>query len=391
MKKVIINETQAKLLNEAGLPLKTRAALPSFMENNPFEATGYFVRGSLDRMMAQRNEELQDYFSDDINSYSRDKVFSKLSKLISRCKKYEEPVRDQLERICNNTVVDIFKIPSEAMEIECELADEISRTKQFHIEPDTDENYEYEDVDEMESEDGEVSKRRIINALSYGVAWRITEQSTRLWMNDIFGIDEDLPHLYSQIMKINEYLVFNTDVEIKDTDHKQGGFVDVKLSTIDDIPKISSVGIVFPILLHETLRGVIELISSYGLPDDVAQAQKVTNIADALENDPWNMRIGPSLWDCIQDCVGEFETENFPYFYKDLVSMPTAEFERVMKNVFAGTKFGKNTIANLYEKSKYGHDYEKFVGDLALKQEKSVIEDDYFTDEEIREWDNGEE
>ena len=214
MKNIIINETQAKMLNETGLPLKTRAALPSFMENNPFDATGYFVNGSLDRILAQRNAELQDYFSDDINSYEKNRIFSKLSKLITRCKKLEEPLRDQLERICNNVVVKIFGIPSESMEITCELADEISRTKQFHIKPDTDEDYEYEDLDEMSGNDSEVNKRRIINAISYGVAWRMTEQSGRIWINDVFESDEDLPHLYSQIMKINEYLVFNTDVEI---------------------------------------------------------------------------------------------------------------------------------------------------------------------------------
>lgn len=390
MKNIIINESQAKMLNEAGLPLKTRAALPSFMENNPFDATGYFVNGSLDRILAQRNAELQDYFSDDINSYEKNRIFSKLSKLITKCKKLEEPLRDQLERICNNVVVKIFGIPSESMEITCELADEISRTKQFHIKPDTDEDYEYEDLDEMSGNDSEVNKRRIINAISYGVAWRMTEQSGRLWINDVFESDEDLPHLYSQIMKINEYLVFNTDVEIKDESHKQGGSVETTLANEGDTPKVSATGVVFPILLHETIRGVVELLSSYGLPDDMSAAERVTNIADALENDPWNMRIGPSLWDKIQDCIGNFETENFPYFYKELVSMPTAEFERVMKNVFAGTRFGKRTMENLYEKSKYGHDYNKFVGDLALKQEKSVIEDDYFTDEEIQEWDNGE-
>ena len=61
-----------------------------------------------------------------------------------------------------------------------------------------------------------------------------------------------------------------------------------------------------------------------------------------------------------------------------------------MKNVFAGTKYGKSGISELYEKSQYNSEYDKFANDLALKKDRNVIEDDYFSDEEVQEWDNGE-
>ena len=387
MRKIIISESQARLLKEAELPLHTHAAVPSFMAENPFEKTGYFVNGVVDKMLAKKNAEVQGYFSDDINSYSLDKVYSKLAKLIAKCKRHEEPIRDKLQTICNNVVVEMFGIPNNAMEIECELVEEISSTEQFHITPDTDEDYEYEDVDEMDRYDSDVNKRRIINAVSYGAAARFMEQSGKLWVNDVFEIDEELPHLYSQIMKINEYLVFKTNVQIEDKSHKQGGTVETRLAREGEVPKIHARGIIFPVLMQETIRGVIEVLSSYGFPDDLSLIRRTTNIADALENEPWNMRFGPIMWDCICGAVSRFETENFPYFFKELVSLPTEEFEKLMKNLFAGTKYGKSGINELYSRSKYNNEYEKFANDLAIKQDKNVIEDDYFSDEEIQEWD----
>ena len=390
MSKIIISESQARLLQEAGLPLQTKAELPSFMAGNPLEKTGYFVHGSIDQMLAKKNAEVIGYFSDDITSYSTDKIYSKPSKLIEKCKRLEEPIKDKLETICNNVVVNLFGIPSNEMKLECELVDEIPPTEQFHITPDTDEDYEYEDVDEMDQYDIDVNKRRIGNAISYGAASRMYEQSGKLWVNDVFDLDEELPHLYSKIMKINEYLVFNTNIQITDKSHKQGGTVETTLAREGEIPKVHSRAVIFPILVQETIRGVVELLSSYGLPDDTSLMRRTLNIADALENEPWNMRLGPIMWDCVCGSVEEFDTENFPYFFRDLVSLPTEEFEKLMKNVFAGTKYGKSGISELYEKSQYNSEYDKFANDLALKKDRNVIEDDYFSDEEVQEWDNGE-
>ena len=389
MKKILINEEQKRLIMEAEMSRLDGASLPKFMSgriesgDNALKSTGYFLDGSLTKMALLRKKELVSNFSDDITSFGMDEVYSKLSKLISRCKKMETPSREALSKICLSTVSEMFGIPQDSIKMTFEIVEEIPPAEQFHIEPDMDEDFEYDDFDSMESEDSEVKKRRIVNALCYGIAARASEQSKRLWMNDIFDINEELPHLYSQIMKINDYLVFNSDVDIKDNDHKQGGTVEVKLAKEGEIPEIHARGIIFPILLHEAIRGVAEIIASYGLPDDMGEARRIINVADALENDPWNMRFGPVLWDKVCSCINKFETENFPYFFRTMVTLPCGEFEKVMKNVFAGTKFGKKTLGQIYGESKYKSEYDKFSDDLAAKREKDMIEDEYFTEEEL--------
>ena len=387
--KIIISEKQAKYITESELLNALSPALPEFFTDkpvktsNPFVNTGYFVGGVLNKLARNRQKEILSYFSDDITSYSNDEIYTKLSKLIAKCKKHEEPIKEQLEKICCNTVVQLFNIPQDSLKLTCNLIPEISSTKSFHIKPDTDEDVEYDAIEDIEQYDADSNKRRIINAVSCGAAKCIAEQSKKLWIDEIFELDEELPHLYSQIMKINDYLIFTNNVEITDKSHKQGGFVEVHLTHEDEISSIEATGIIFPILLQETVRGIIDMIASFGLPDDVDSARRVTNIADALENDPWNMRFGPEMWNCILSSVPKFQTENFAYFYKKLVELPVEEFSVLMKEVFAGTRKGKQEIENLYNSSKYEDEYNKFVGDLALKRGKDIIDDDCFTEEEL--------
>ncbi len=159
----------------------------------------------------------------------------------------------------------------------------------------------------------------------------------------------------------------------------------MKLAREGEAAEIHARGIVFPILLHEAIRGVAEIIASYGLPDYMNEARRITNISDAIENDPWNMRIGPIMWDRLCSALDSIESEEFPYFFKGLVTVPAPEFEKIMKNVFAGTRIGKESVKKIFGKSKYDNEYDRFSNDLAVKREKNVIEDDYFTEEELEE------
>lgn len=381
--KIHINEKQARLIVESELTDAMKTPLPEFVKESPLAKTGVFVEKSLEKIVGEREKAILAYFSDDIASFNKDEIFTKLSKLVAKAKELEEPIRGKLEKICSNVVVETFQIPEDTVVLSTELVPEISATKSYHIKPDTDEDYEYNSVSDIEAYDLETNKRRIINALSYGAAQNFAEQSKKLWINDVFELSETLPHIYSSIMKINDYLVFNTDIQISDKSHKQGGDVEVSLTHDDEISSVKATGVLFPILLQETMRGIIDIISTFGLPEDVAEARRVINVADALENDPINMRLGPAMWKQVVECVPNFKTEEFPHFYKMLVELSADEFISLMKEVLAGTKKGKEEIAKIYGESKYNDEYEKFANDLALRRGKDVIADDCFTEDEL--------
>ena len=108
---------------------------------------------------------------------------------------------------------------------------------------------------------------------------------------------------------------------------------------------------VFPVLIHELVKGVMEVLSAKGLPKK-KMGEFVINKADFLAAEPWDMRIGPALWERFTDV---FEAEDFNlkhHVYSELVELPVDEFNRQMKEIMAGTKEGKKIVKTMVDEIK---------------------------------------
>lgn len=384
--KIYITEEQRNLLNEAMEINNTLPQVPAHLlqdNSNPLLNCPSLPNGSIEKLLAKRFIEVKSEFSDDISEYDNKTILTKLSKLISKCLKKESKIQSQLEDLCTHILTESFNIPKDGVEISCTLSTEISQATQFHITPDTDEDIEYENYAAMEQEDSDTKKRELTNALIVGGAIKLSYEILKKYISNIFELDEELPHLYSEIMKINDYLLFSQKFEIKDNSHKQGGYVTVKMGNETTPTKIEATAVIFPILLIESLRGCLELWASHGLPDDINKAKSVINKADALVNDPWYTRIGPVLWNKIYN---GFDLKYLPTFFSNLSELPNEDFFGILKECFANTKLGKKEIEKLVSKSKYEDDYSSFEYDIKQKQlDKGIIEDGYFTEEELNE------
>ena len=386
MRKIIITEEQADRLS--GALLKVRR-FPDFLMDavkgnaTPIGDCKYIYGNFIENSLRKRYDEILGFFNDDISEHSNDEVYSKLSKLFSRCMKKEEPIKDNLQSICYNKIVEEFEIPDGAVNLECSIA-EIPQGARLHIKPDTDEA-EYDSVDAIESNDLDIAKKKIINMMIYGCSYRLTEEIMSELVNDIFSLDEELPHLYSQIMKINDYLVFVSNVKIEDKDHKQGGTVEVKLAKEEDeIPAIKATGMILPILIHETISGLIELIATNGLPDDKESARRILNVSDAIENEPWIMRLGQAFWDPISGETS-ISTDMVPHIMLSLSCMDSERFMSLIREMTAGTRKWRNEISSILSQAEYNKEYSDFETDLATKRKENVIADSYFTEEELME------
>jgi hypothetical protein len=75
-----------------------------------------------------------------------------LSKAISKCMELERPIRDELERICENAVNRIFAIPKDIVNLEVRLVDRIVFKKSVRLTPEEDGEtlYSFEDVDDID-------------------------------------------------------------------------------------------------------------------------------------------------------------------------------------------------------------------------------------------------
>ena len=199
-----------------------------------------------------------------------------------------------------------------------------------------------------------------------------------------------MPNLYDKIRLLNDYLLFNAEEKISDKNPMQGACVEVELGREGEKTYINAQGLIFPYLLTETIRGFFELFASHGLPLDNKKATFIIKQSDFLLAEPWDLRFGVKLWEMIG---GDIEnTKILPYFFMNLCEMNVDEFNDSIKEILANTKYGKKIKSEMIDSAEHDYEFNGLVTTIQTKNdEKSVIEDQYMTEEEIDNYDVNEE
>ena len=394
-KSIIITEKQEKSLKESIL-------LNSFPEdiadavyksktsigNNP-ALPNIFEKGYIEKLVEKRFKGCVDELKkigeiDDVPDTDMQTV---LGKLVLKCQKLEEPHRPELEKIVANYLIDLFGIPDDSIQMELSLVDDVDlSSSSIKLDPaDGDEFIEYEDVLDAESIKDEVYKRRLIDAISMGAGMKISSD-IKDYMEEIYEINPALINLYRKILALNDYLLFTKeDIGMTEEDKHQFGTVEVVLGQVEESPKILAQGVIFPILLSEAVRGLMELFASHGLPQEFEKAQSVLSKSDYLKAEPWDMRIGPALWEIVSDSFGNgVKTDLIPYLYKRISQLPVKKFNFFMREVLAKTRKGKRMMAKIAEKSQYEKEYSGFEDKMSkFNANKNVITDEYIHPDEL--------
>ena len=394
-KHIIITEEQEKVLKESIL-------LNSFPEdiadavyknktsigNNP-ALPNIFEKGYVEKLVEKRFKGCVDELKkigeiDDVPDTDMQTV---LGKLVLKCQKLEEPHRPELEKIVANYLIDLFGIPDDSIQMELSLVDDVDlSSSSIKLDPaDGDEFIEYEDVLDAESIKDEVYKRRLIDAISMGAGMKISS-NIKDYMEEIYEINPALINLYRKILALNDYLLFTKeDIGMTEEDKHQFGTVEVVLGQVEESPKILAQGVIFPILLSEAVRGLMELFASHGLPQEFEKAQSVLSKSDYLKAEPWDMRIGPALWEIVSDSFGNgVKTDLIPYLYKRISQLPVKKFNFFMREVLAKTRKGKRMMAKIAEKAQYEKEYSGFEDKMSkFSTDKNVIMDEYIHPDEL--------
>ena len=143
-------------------------------------------------------------------------------------------------------------------------------------------------------------------------------------------------------------------------------------------------GEIFPVLLHESIRGFLEMFAAYGLPSSKKECSYVISKADFINAEPWDMRIGPSLWDILMEKFNEPSTETLPILLTVLFSQRTEKFNFILKEIFGNTALGDKLISKILNKvdeELNSVDFEELM--LKKQTDSSIINDAYYMPEEL--------
>lgn len=98
---------------------------------------------------------------------------------------------------------------------------------------------------------------------------------------------------------------------------------------------IQARAICFPILVHEIIKGLYEILSLQGFQGDKQQNQDVVNKVDKLENEPHDLKYGKFIYDAISDIYNNSNHDDQrirEYLFTEIYKLPDAEFITFIEN-----------------------------------------------------------
>ena len=239
------------------------------------------------------------------------------------------------------------------------------------------------DIDELTPEEQrqlEIEKRHVINALIQGKGKR-GQFSYQAFKDRLDEIDPRLYALYNKIMSANDLMYFtqedliemmggnaagSSSVESDDEDDEEGG------EEGEGMDVVVANGLIFPILLHELVKGFASVASREQWRDmDPSMAQDVMGKTDVFSNEPMQFRVGAELVRKLRTLLpdelilDERSKVYIPFFERILYGIPAERFlKEIMANVVSEREEDNNKARRTFEDilKRAKSDYQKYKG-----------------------------
>lgn len=282
--------------------------------------------------------------------------------LVKHTMELESDHRKELVELAVKTIRDEFDIPDSVV-IDAELTPYID-SEGTNLIPPSDSDIEFDDHDEMEYANDSVYKRRFVNAMNQGAAKKVNHMY-HMVDKELTDIEPKLINNYKKMMSSADYMYY---VYPDLNGSKNAGKCDVDFGSKENKKPttLTAKAMVFPVLLHELVKGCMEILSANGLPTKENIAEYVINKSDFVKAEPWDMRIGPAIWGkfCSMIPAEDFNLKH--HIYSDISKLEPKEYAQTMKEIMGGTKRGKQIILELLDDIKREmkeDDYNDSMGD----------------------------
>jgi len=280
----------------------------------------------------------------------------------------ESRYKTQLEELAVELVIKEMGIPEGAIQFDAKIVGmgEID-TQDFNREMQQQPNIDPVDIEQdlmsdLESMTMEKAKRRLINNMLQGASKKghYMYHYVADKIREITGSDRIVGQ-YGILMSINDTLYWQLSDETMKMmmDGSIGGKEKVRVNT--NPPTIVARGVNFPILVHELIKGVMELFAVQGRPTDeegnvdLDSWSEISSSEDTLEKEIWDLRLGPAIWDRIRSqypesiLTDENKIELQNYLLVEIFKLPAKQFLVLMREVISGSENGKRLMNELVD------------------------------------------
>jgi hypothetical protein len=292
------------------------------------------------------------------DSVDNNTIMGDMMPLVYETMGLESKHREKLVELAVKMIREEYDMGEDVVEIHAELTETINMSgtkknpKPVRLET------EFNNHQDMVNANKEIHKRRFLNAMTQGAAKKCSHMF-HMVDDELTGIEPRLANKYTKMMAAADYMYY---VIPKMDNGVNGGVVSVQFPTVDNPKaKIYAQAMVFPVLIHELVKGVMELLSAHGLPKDKKTGEYVINQADYLAAEPWDMRLGPGLWSKFTNTIEPDDFNLKHHIYSELAALPVDEFNVKMREIMANTKEGKSIVKEIANRVKEELNEEEFA------------------------------
>lgn len=330
----------------------------------------------------------------------------RMMQLMSQTRQWIDGHEDELSELATNVFTNLYRSLIERYEIEVDIKlIKPGRVKNWMDEESEDE----EDMPEFrkvveEDIKREVYKRKIANLIIQGEAKNtkhiLHSEEVKDGLREIYGDDaQTVFDMWDEISKIADQLDWIIPIDTKnqmmeempqglagaskvdwkpkeaqekdddseDSEEEYFGGDDEEdmydetqdepMERFDSTPIIKAVGIDFPMLLHEAVKALFELLSVGGIPEDERTA-KIALQNTGASDEPEDFRYGPEIASDLRDFINENkDIDKYPNIREEVYrmmidkeTMPTEQFLELMRGILNKTDKARRDIDRLINK-----------------------------------------
>ena len=103
---------------------------------------------------------------------NKGELTSELGAMVKEARELEKPIKDSLEKLCENAVNRLFAIPEDAVNLKCVLVDKIKPDIAVNVTPEdsSGKKFKFKDIKDFGLSKKAIAKRRLINSLIMGAS-----------------------------------------------------------------------------------------------------------------------------------------------------------------------------------------------------------------------------
>lgn len=201
-----------------------------------------------------------------------------------------------------------------------------------------------ESLDNMPAE-AEKAKRRIINGITQGASIR-GAFGFMLFKEYLDAINPALVDKYGEILKLS-FGIYDDENAIAlmlsllaQGQKAQGGESEMEYDEENEQFVIKARAICFPMLVHEIVKGLYEIVGTEGFGADKEKNQAIVGAVDKLSNEPRDLQYGKFIYDAISALYNESDVDDprvRELFFAEVYKLIDDEFFPFIENAINGT------------------------------------------------------